>query len=302
MTRKSAPQRPGLVRDFLGSCRLELGLSPNTVRNYETALGHLYDGLAHLGIGLADAGPDEIARIMGWLRDERGHAPATLAMHLVAWRMYTRFLVAERHLERDRVSLTQMPKLWATLPEVLSVEEVDRLLASAPDGPMRLRDQAILELLYACGGRASEVAGLGLADLREGGTLVSLFGKGSKERLVPLGARARQAVKRYITDLRPQLDPGAKQQRLLLSSRGRPLTRVAIWKLVKTAGALAGITKPVYTHLLRHSFATHLLEGGADLRAVQELLGHANMTTTQRYTQVDARRLKDVHRRFHPRS
>jgi len=288
-------------RDFLTSCRLELGLSPNTVRNYGTALEHLHAGLEHLGLSLDAAGPDDIGRIMGWLRDERGHAPATLAMHLVAWRMYTRFLVAEKHLARDRISLTQMPKLWTTLPEVLSIDEVDRLLASPPDGPMRLRDKAALELLYACGGRASEVAGLGLADLREG-NLVRLFGKGSKERLVPLGERARAAVKRYLAELRPQLDPHAKQERLLLSSRGKPFTRFALWKLVKDAGALAGISKPIYTHLLRHSFATHLLEGGADLRSVQELLGHANMTTTQRYTHVDARRLRDIHRRFHPRS
>jgi integrase/recombinase XerD len=288
-------------RDFLTMCRLELGLSPNTLRNYATALDHLYEGLTALGLSLEAAGPDDIGRIMGRLRDERNQAPATLALELVAWRMYARFLVAEKLLERDRISLTQMPKLWTTLPEVLSVDEVTRLLAAVPDGPMRLRDKAALELLYACGGRASEVAGLGVADLREGG-LVRLFGKGSKERLVPLGQQARAAVKRYREELRPRLDPHGRQERLLLSSRGGPFSRIALWKVVKAAGALAGIGKPIYTHLLRHSFATHLLEGGADLRAVQELLGHANLTTTQRYTHVDARRLRDIHRRFHPRS
>lgn len=288
-------------REFLTACRLELGLSANTIRNYATALAHLHDGLTTINVALADAGPEDIARIMAWLRDQRHQAPATLALNLVAWRMYVRFLVAEKHLQRDRVSLTQMPILWTTLPEVLSVEEVERLLAAAPPGPMRLRDQAALELLYACGGRASEVAGLGLADLRQGG-LVRLFGKGSKERLVPLGERAQAAVKRYVSELRPQLDPQTKQERLLLSSRGRPFSRFALWKLVRQAGTLAGIIKPIYTHLLRHSFATHLLEGGADLRAVQELLGHANLTTTQRYTHVDARRLREVHRRYHPRS
>ena len=289
-------------RDFLAYCRLELGLSANTIAVYENALEHLYAGLAETKVAFADAGPDEIARIMIWLRDTRGHAASTLATCLVAWRMYTRWAVAERLLARDRVQLTQMPKLWTTLPEVLSVDEVEALLLAVPDGPLRLRDRCALELLYACGGRASEVVGIGLADLREGRSLVRLRGKGSKERLVPLGDKARAALRRYLDDLRPTLTSDAAQDRLLLSKRGRPLTRQALWTLVKTAGVLAGITKPVYTHLLRHSFATHLLEGGADLRAVQELLGHANLTTTQRYTHVDARRLIEVHTRFHPRA
>ena len=289
-------------RDFLAYCRLELGLSANTIAVYAGALEHLYAGLGETGVAFADAGLDEIARIMTWLRDTRGHAASTLATCLVAWRMYARWAVAEKLIARDRVSLTQMPKLWTTLPEVLSVDEVEALLLAAPDGPLRLRDRCALELLYACGGRASEVVGIGVADLREGRSLVRLRGKGSKERLVPLGEKARGALRRYLDELRPSLvrDPG--QDRLLLSARGRPMTRQSLWTLVKTAGLLAGITKPVYTHLLRHSFATHLLEGGADLRAVQELLGHANMTTTQRYTHVDARRLIDVHKRFHPRS
>jgi integrase/recombinase XerD len=185
---------------------------------------------------------------------------------------------------------------------VLSVDEVGRLLEAAPEGAMRARDTLALELLYACGGRASEVVGIGIGDLREQATLVKLHGKGSKERMVPLGERARSALRRYLDVLRPGLDPERKQERLLLSAKGRPMTRQALWRLVKDAGVLAGIATPVYTHLLRHSFATHLLENGADLRAVQELLGHANLTTTQRYTHVDAKRLIDLHRKFHPRS
>jgi integrase/recombinase XerD len=247
-------------------------------------------------------GPDEVGQALAWLRDHEQQEAASLARLLVCWRMYTRFLIMERRLERDRIQLAQMPTIWNRLPEVLSVDEVERLLVSPPDGPMRVRDRCALELLYACGGRASEVAGLGLADLHDRMTLVKLKGKGRKERLVPLGGRARRVLKQYLDELRPQLDPQHRQERLLLSSRGRPLSRVALWKIVTDAGQLAGITKPVYTHLLRHSFATHLLEGGADLRAVQELLGHANVTTTQRYTHVDARRLIEVHKRFHPRA
>jgi len=289
-------------RAFLTACRLELGLSANTLAVYASRLAHLHDALTQLGLDFARAGPDEIGRCLRWLRDERDHGPATLALNLVAWRMYARFLVAEHVLERDRIQLTASPTLWQTLPEVLNIEEVSRLLLGGDPGAMRLRDRAALELLYACGARASEVCGLGLADLKEKGHLVRLLGKGNKERLVPLGSAGRQAVQRYLTELRPSLDPENKQELLLLSSRGAPLRRESLWKIVRDAGRRAGITKPVYTHLLRHSFATHLVENGADLRAVQELLGHANLTTTQRYTHVDAKRLVDIHKKFHPRA
>lgn len=288
--------------DFLIFCRLELGLSENTLRVYKNALTHLYDGLNHFKLDVKDVGPDEIGRLFKWMRDERGHGASTMSNNLVAWRMYARFLVMEKLLDRDRVQLARMPHVWRELPDMLSVKEVDALLGGVADSPMALRDKAALELLYACGGRASEVADLGLADLREGGALVRLHGKGGKERLVPLGGKARKHVKKYLEELRPQLDPGRKQERLLLSARGKPFSRHALWQVVKNAGVLAGISKPVYTHLLRHSFATHLLENGADLRSVQELLGHANLTTTQIYTHVDAKRLRDVHKRFHRRA
>lgn len=287
---------------FLAYCRLELGLAGNSIAAYKRDLALVYSALTGLGLDLTQCGPDEIGRLLAWLRDERKLASSSLVRLLVALRMYARWLVGEKLMERDRIQLAQMPKLWNVLPEVLSVEEVERLLHAVADGPMRLRDRLALELLYACGGRASEVAGMGLEDLKEHASLVQLHGKGGKDRMVPLGERARSALRRYLDDLRPTLDPTNKQRRLLLSARGRPLSRNALWKLVHDAGLRAGITKPVYTHLLRHSFATHLLEGGADLRSVQELLGHANLTTTQRYTHVDAKRLIEAHRRFHPRS
>lgn len=287
---------------FLAYCRLELGLSANTLAAYTNDLAKIHAALAALGLDLTACGPDEVGRVLAWLRDERAQASSSLVRLLVAWRMYTRYLVMEKLIERDRIQLAQMPTVWNALPEVLSVTEVDRLLANAPPGPLHLRDRLALELLYALGGRASEVVGIRREDLHERDTLVRLHGKGDKERMVPLGSRARACLKRYLADLRPTLDPDGKKPTLLLSRRGGRLTRAALWKLVRDAGRLAGISKPVYTHLLRHSFATHLLEGGADLRAVQELLGHANLTTTQRYTHVDAKRLIDVHRRFHPRA
>jgi len=289
-------------RDFLAYCRLELGLAANTLIAYANDLDKAAAGLEALGLRFADCGPDEVARLAAWLRDERRQSSASLARLLVTLRLYARFLVLERLLERDRISLARLPRVVNRLPEVLSVAEVERLIAAAPPGPLHLRDHCALELLYACGGRASEVAGLGLSDLRDAATTLRLHGKGGKERLVPLGTPARQALARYLAELRPQLDPGGRNDRLLLSARGRSFSRSALWKLVRDAGVLAGINRPVWTHLLRHSFATHLVENGADLRAVQELLGHANLTTTQRYTHVDAKRLRDVHQRFHPRA
>ena len=288
--------------DFLAYCRLELGLSTNTLAAYKNDLTKLYRALVALSLDLPAIGPDEVGQVLAWLRDYEAQTPPSLVRLLVCWRMYTRFLVMEKMLTHDRVTLAQMPTLWNKLPEVLSVAEVEQLITNPADGPMRQRDRLALELLYACGGRASEVAGIGRSDLHERNTLVLLRGKGRKERMVPLGERARIALRRYMTELRPTLDPDNRQEKLLLTPRGGPLTRQALWKIVKDAGIQAGIRIPVYTHLLRHSFATHLLEGGADLRAVQELLGHANVTTTQRYTHVDARRLVEVHRKFHPRS
>jgi integrase/recombinase XerD len=288
-------------QDFLDYCRLELALAANTVLAYGRALGQLQRALAATGLTLPAVGPDEVGRLLAYGRDQCGHAPATLANHLVAWRMYVRFLVLNGRLPGDRLALAQAPQLWARLPEVLAVAEVERLLHAAADGPLFWRDRAALELLYATGARASEAVGVRLSDLQEGGALVLLHGKGGKDRLVPLGRRARTAIGRYLRDVRPQL-AAPTQERLLVNTRGRPLARGALWRLVRDAGVRAGLDRRIYTHLLRHSFATHLLEGGADLRAVQELLGHANLTTTQRYTHVDARRLVEVHRRFHPRA
>ena len=294
---------PPLAERFLAHGRLALALSPNTLRDYRTALEHLHSAM--IGRNLAtieDLGPDEVAACLGWLRDERSLAAGSLALCLVAWRMWARYLVEEGALVRDRLALTPSPKLWRSVPEVLTPDEVDRLLANPPDGGLRPRDKAALELLYALGGRASEVIGLGMTDLKEGGRLALLRGKGSKERLVPVGERARRAVAAYRDGLRKELDPRGRQERLLLGARGGPWNRQGLWALVQQAAVLAGITKPVWPHLLRHSFATHLLHGGADLRAVQALLGHASLTTTERYTHVDAARLRDIHRRFHPRA
>ena len=289
-------------RDFIAYCRLELGLSANTIESYSREIDKAYRIAGQLKLELNDLHADDVAGMLAYLRKDEAHAPASLAHFLVVLRMYTKFLVLERVVTVDRVQMVQSPRLWQELPEVLSVEEFDRLLETAPPGFLQARDRAVLEVLYACGARASEIVNLGLIDIREGGSLLRLLGKGNKERMVPLGRDAQMYVQEYLRELRPQLLKDPKQDALFLSRRGNPMNRQSIWKLVRQAGALAGIKKPLFTHLLRHSFATHLLAGGADLRSVQELLGHANMTTTQRYTHVDVSRLRNVHKRFHPRA
>lgn len=291
------------ITGFLTYGRLELGLGQNTLDAYANDLRKLDEACVVNGYAsAADLGPEEIGKLLAWLRDERAQAPASLARALVTLRMFARWLVLERRLVRDRIALAPMPALWNELPEVLSAEQVELLLESVPPGPLARRDRCALELLYASGGRASEVAGILTSDFKEGGRLVLLRGKGRKERLVPVGDKARYYLKQYTTELRPTLATAKSGDCLLLSARGCPLSRQTLWKIVQQAGVLAGLGQPVYTHLLRHSFATHLISGGADLRAVQELLGHANLTTTQRYTHVDARRLVEVHRKFHPRA
>lgn len=296
------PAANGDHAGFLDYCRLELGLSANTLTAYARDLAKIDEALVALGLTIPEVGPDEIARMLAWLRDERDNAPATLARALVALRMFARWLVLERKLVRDRIALAPMPHLWNSLPDVLSPEEIELLLESVPKGPLQVRDRLALELLYASGGRASEVCTIGVGDFRQARAIVHLHGKGSKERVVPIGDKARYYLKRYLTELRPSLVRTPSEDHLLLSSRGAPLSRQTLWRIVTETAKGAGLGRPVYTHLLRHSFATHLLQNGADLRAVQELLGHANLTTTQRYTHVDAKRLVEVHRKFHPRA
>ena len=290
------------VPDFLDYAHLELGLAATTREAYRLDLDAVAAACQALGLTLDDLGPDEVGRLFLYLKDTRTWSPATCARCLVALRMFSRWLVLEKVLVRDRVSLAPLPALWDHLPDVLSEEEVELLVMSPPPGHLFLRDRLALEFLYATGARASEVVQVGLADLMEARRLVRLHGKGNKQRVVPLGSAARRSLDRYLAECRPALVGPHADDRLLLSARGRPLTRQSLWTIVKTAARLAGLEQRVYTHLLRHSAATHLLQGGADLRLVQELLGHANLTTTQRYTHVDGKRLRDVHRRFHPRA
>ena len=233
---------------------------------------------------------------------EEGRAASTVSRAISSLRGYLRFLVEEGVLEADPSDRLEAPRGGRTLPDVLGVDEIERLLAGVtPDRPAAFRDRAILEVLYGCGLRVSELCDLGLRDLDLEDGLIRVLGKGSRERLVPVGADARHALRRYLRELRPRLDRGESRGRVFLNQAGRPLSRMGVWKILRSYVERAGLTKRVTPHTLRHSFATHLLEGGADLASVQEMLGHADISTTEIYTHVDRSHLRQVHRTHHPR-
>ncbi len=231
-----------------------------------------------------------------------GLSASSIRRNVSAVRSYFRFMVEEGELVRNPSERLETPKRWRTLPEVLTAEEASRLIAAPSlDEPLAFRDRAMLELAYGAGLRVSEWISISVRDVLMDDHLVRVFGKGSKERLVPIGRKAIGAVAIYLRELRPRLEKGQGKGVLFLNARGEPMSRMGAWKLLRKYVEIAGITKPVSPHTLRHSFATHLLEGGADLRAVQEMLGHADISTTQIYTHVDREYLRSVHKQFHPR-
>jgi integrase/recombinase XerD len=244
----------------------------------------------------------ELSQYLSYLRQD-GLEPATAARHLIALKMFYRFLRLEERVGQTAIELVSSPLLWERIPQVLSPESVEKLLAApAPSDRFFLRDRAILETLYATGSRASEVATLKLEDLFLDSGFCKCLGKGKKQRIVPLGRAARLALESYLNEQRPRLLRNVLESPWVFVSRGgKGLTREMIWILVKKYVRRSGLNARVSPHTLRHSFATHLLAGGADLRTVQELLGHATIRTTQHYTHVDQKRLKAIHHRYHPR-
>ena len=292
-------QLPGYA-DFLS---LEQGASSNTREAYARDLERFVSYARAKGAaGPHDSSPRLLRDYVYHLKDV-GLAPSSIRRNVSAVRTYFRFLLQEGVVVRDPSERLETPKRWLTLPDVLTVAEVERLLASPSlDEPLAFRDRALLELAYGAGLRVSEWISLGLRDVLFEEGLVRVFGKGSKERLVPIGRSAIAAAAVYTRELRPRLEKGKGRGVLLLNARGTPLSRMGAWKILRKYAKLAGIAKRVTPHTLRHSFATHLLEGGADLRAVQEMLGHADISTTQIYTHVDREYLRSVHRQYHPRS
>jgi integrase/recombinase XerD len=247
-------------------------------------------------------GVRELSRYLVRLREE-GLEASSIARHLVSLKMFYRFLRLEERASNAAADLIGSPKLWERIPDVLSPEAVEELLR-APDRRDRFfyRDRALLEMLYATGSRASEVVNLKLADVHLDSAFCKCIGKGNRQRIIPIGKPAIAAIREYLTEARPGLVERAPEAPWLFVSRGgRALTREMLWILVKKYVRRAGLKVRVSPHTLRHSFATHLLSGGADLRSVQELLGHSNIRTTQQYTHVDRERLRAIHRQFHPR-
>jgi integrase/recombinase XerD len=291
------------IKAFRHFLQAERGLAQNTVLAYQRDLDRFAGWVA--GGGLRDylaPAISELSLYVSFLREEN-LAPPSVARHLVALKMFYRFLRTEERVERNAVDLLSSPSLWERIPHVLSPESVEKLLAAPlPADRFYLRDRALLETLYATGSRASEVVGLVMRELYLDLGFCKCTGKGSKQRIVPLGQPAREAIRSYLEGLRPRLVRGAEDAAAVFVSRGgKPLTREMLWMLVKKYARRAGLNAKVSPHTLRHSFATHLLSGGADLRTVQELLGHASIQTTQQYTHVDRDRLKAIHQKFHPR-
>jgi integrase/recombinase XerD len=292
-----------LIDIFLNYLSVERGLSQNTIVSYRRDLQSYLDYLndqEHIN-SLEKANKDRITNFMFMLKN-KGLNTNSIARKLAAIKTFYRFLVREKILKDDPTSLLESPKLWKRIPSTLSVEEIEILIAQ-PDLGKRggLRDRAILEVLYATGMRVSELVHLRLEDVNLDVGFVRCLGKGNKERIIPLGRKAIMCLRRYIDKERPYFLKRGLSNVLFLTRLHRRISRQSIWKMLKRYARQGRIKKEIRPHILRHSFATHLLEGGADLRSVQEMLGHSDISTTQVYTHINKDRLKMIHRRFHPR-
>lgn len=288
---------------FADYLSLERGLSPRTLDAYQRDLARMVAFMEARGASRpAAVGANELREYVYHLKDQ-GLAPTSIRRNVSAIRTYFGYLLAEGVVQADPTDRLELPRAWRRLPGVLSRDEVVRIL-DAPDPTDRLfwRDKAMLEFAYASGVRVSELTSLKVRDVDLPEGLAVVFGKGAKERIVPVGRAALQALVVYLREIRPGLAGPKSEGVVFLNARGTPLTRMGVWKILRKQVERAGVRKRVTPHTLRHSFATHLLEGGADLAAVQEMLGHADIATTQIYTHVEREYLKDVHRRFHPRA
>lgn len=291
------------VEGFLAWLELERGLSSHTISSYGRDLAQYAVYLDKQGVAdWAAVGEHSVSEWTAYL-SKANYARSSQARKLSAIRMLARYLVREGLRTDDFTELVLSPKLSRKLPEVLTHEELKRLLAAPPiDTPYGLRDRAMLELFYSSGLRVSELCGILLQAINLDEGYVRVFGKGSKERIAPIGGTAVAAVRDYLTGGRPHFVKAKTGSALFLSQQGRAISRKMVWVMIKQHAARAEIKKPIKPHLLRHSFATHLLEGGADLRAIQEMLGHSDISTTQIYTSVQTARLADEHALYHPRS
>lgn len=291
------------LREFLDHLSLERGLSPRTLDAYGRDVGRLIAFLREQGVERPGAATAAHLREYVYTLKDRGLEPTSIRRNISSIRTYFAYLMAEGHVVADPSERLEPPKVWRRLPGVLSRAEVERLLeAPDPGDPLYWRDRALLEFAYASGVRVSELISLKIRDVSIEEGFATVLGKGSKERLVPIGRSAVRALDVYLREIRPRLETGGGKGVVFLNARGRPLTRMGVWKILRKHVERAGISKRVTPHTLRHSFATHLLEGGADLRAIQELMGHSSVSTTQVYTRVEPSRLQREYERAHPRA
>ena len=303
-----------LVEDFLQYLRHERGQSDNTAKTYAALLGKFTAWATRQN--LADWKQVELKHLMAFLQHERGRPLAdepkesikrlsseSVYLEIAALRAFYRYAENEKLLPVNVAENLSLPRRWQRLPKALSNKEISKLLAPiSPVTPESLCDQAILELAYASGLRLSELKNLRLEQLHLDAGFINVIGKGNKERVVPVGKKAVEALNRFIEAGRPKLVTPKSPAAVFLTKRGTPFAAVTLWLRIKNRVRRAGVTRNITPHMLRHSFATHLLEHGADLRVIQELLGHANISTTEIYTHVTGKRLRDIHRKFHPRA
>lgn len=293
-----------LLESFLNYISLERGLSINTRRAYADDISQFLTMLEGKGVdSLQLVGPKQVIDHLMGMKD-RGMSTNSISRHLVSIKVFFRYLLQEGVLDRNVTDTMDSPRLWRVLPDFLSEEEIDRLLdAPDPRRPLGIRDRAIMETLYASGLRVSELANLKLHDLHLEEGHIRTIGKGRKERIVPFATHSAVLLNRYLEDVRPLLClDNPRKQHVFISKRGTGLTRQRLWQIIKTHARTAGILKNVTPHTLRHSFASHLLQNGAELRLIQEMLGHADIATTQIYTHVNPERLRTIHQQFHPRA
>ncbi len=291
-----------LIDSFLDYLSVERALAKNTILAYRADLNLYLDFIQKRGISaLSQVTKNDIVEFM-LTQKAQGVSPVSISRRLAAIRMFHRFLARERILKSDPTALIDSPKLWKKVPDTLSLNEVEALIGQPdPRDKQGARDKAILETLYATGMRVSELSSLKANNVNLDIGFLRCIGKGNKERIIPLGKKAIHSINRYLEFSRPYFSKQKASEFLFLGRSGARLSRQSVWKLIKRYAAEAKIKKPIKVHTLRHSFATHLLERGADLRSVQEMLGHSNISTTQIYTHIDKERLKTVHRMFHPR-
>ncbi|MCX8160953.1 MAG: site-specific tyrosine recombinase XerD [Candidatus Saccharicenans sp.] len=290
-----------LLKIYCDYLAVEKGLSANSLSSYALDIRKLFDFLDRGKKSLLKLKEPDLVEFIH-LQAQSGLSPRSLARLVSSLKSFFRFLLLESHIKKNPAEGLTSPSLWLTLPRVLSLEEVESLLEKPdPKKPQGIRDRAVLEILYGCGLRVSELVSLELKDVRLAQGFLICKGKGSKERIVPVGRAAARWLKTYLKEVRPLWDKRGSPV-IFLTRRGKPFTRQGIWKILKTYGQEAGLRDKIHPHVLRHSFATHLLERGADLRSVQMLLGHSQITTTQIYTHVSRDRLKQIYDRFHPRA